>query len=133
MGRLMSCCRVSQPTWLWSLCSLGVKKIKTPGSPWLSLAVDRVLWCHRCRSLQCSARNLLRKLFCLLHLTGAPHYYVHLAAGADLAWWWCFLKVHFSSHVARQICMSGQVSLAVLAAYTARRCFSSRGQLVGLV
>ena len=56
MGRLMSCCRVSQPTWLWSLCSLGVKKIKTPGSPWLSLAADRVLWCHRCRSLQCAAR-----------------------------------------------------------------------------
>ena len=26
-------CRVSQPTSLWSLCSLSVKKIKTPGSP----------------------------------------------------------------------------------------------------
>ena len=30
MGRLMCCCRVSQPTWLWSLCSLGVNKIETP-------------------------------------------------------------------------------------------------------
>ena len=44
-----------------------------------------------------------------------------------------FLKVHLSSHVARQIFMSGQVPLAVLAAYTAQRCFSSHGQLVGLV
>ena len=62
-----------------------------------------------------------------------PHYYVRLAAGADLARWRCFLKVHLSSHVARQIFMSGQVPLAVLAAYTAWRGFSSRGQLVGLV
>ena len=49
-------------------------------------------------------------------LTGAPHYYVCLAAGADFTRWWCFLKVHLSSHVARQIFMSGQVPLAVLAA-----------------
>ena len=44
-----------------------------------------------------------------------------------------FLKVHLSSHVARQIFMSGQIPLAVLAAYTIRQCFSSRGQLVGIV
>ena len=51
---------MSQPRLLWSLCSLGVKKIKTPGSPWLSLAADRVLWCLRWGCLQCATRYLLR-------------------------------------------------------------------------
>ena len=115
MGRLVSCCRVRQPTLLWSLCSLGVKKIKTPGSPYLSLTSDRMLWYHRWRSLQCATRYFLHELFRLLHLTRAPHQFIRLAAGAraDLAWWWRFLKECLSSHVARQIVTSGQMHLAV--------------------
>ena len=63
-------------------------------------------------------RYLLRELFRLLHLTGAPHHYVRLAAGAgaDLAWWWWNGMVRLSSHVARQIFMSCQMPLALLAA-----------------
>ena len=98
-------------TFLGIIIDTKALKLRLPGEKLHKLQALLSSWCARksCTKMELESllghlshaakvvrpgHNFLRQLFSLLHLTKAPHHFVHLGAGAraDLAWWKCFLQ-----------------------------------------